>query len=82
VNCRAGARARRDGTRIFYRAADPHVASVLEEAALLAGYVTGVIHTSGPPPGAGPEEAAARVAVTVREGRTRPAAGRLGPAEA
>ncbi|GAA3672245.1 Ni(II)/Co(II)-sensing metalloregulatory transcriptional repressor KmtR [Nonomuraea antimicrobica] len=34
---------RRDGTRIFYRAANAQVAALLTEAGLLAGYVTGVI---------------------------------------
>ncbi|MFJ2033032.1 ArsR/SmtB family transcription factor [Streptosporangium sp. NPDC087985] len=34
---------RRDGTRIFYRAANSHVAGLLAEAGMLTGYVTGVI---------------------------------------
>jgi DNA-binding transcriptional ArsR family regulator len=34
---------RRDGTRIYYRAVNAHVAGLLREAGLLTGYVTGVL---------------------------------------
>lgn len=34
---------RRDGTRIFYRAANPQVRNVLEGAGLLTGYITGLV---------------------------------------
>ena len=34
---------RRDGTRIFYKAANPQVRNVLEGAGLLTGYVTGLV---------------------------------------
>ncbi len=34
---------RRDGTRVYYRATNPHVAGLLHEAGLLTGYVTGVL---------------------------------------
>lgn len=34
---------RRDGTRIFYKAANPQVRSVLEGAGLLTGYITGLV---------------------------------------
>jgi DNA-binding transcriptional ArsR family regulator len=67
---------RRDGTRIFYRAATPHVASLLGEAGLLAGYVTGVI--TPPPTGRDAPEQTAEQAVTgpawvVNARRLRPA---------
>lgn len=34
---------RRDGTRIFYRAANGQVRAVLESAGLLTGYITGLV---------------------------------------
>ncbi|WP_433190468.1 ArsR/SmtB family transcription factor [Actinoallomurus sp. CA-150999] len=40
---------RRDGTRIFYRAANPQVRNLLEGAGLLTGYITGQVD----PPGGG-----------------------------
>jgi DNA-binding transcriptional ArsR family regulator len=54
---------RRDGTRIFYRAATPQIATVLEEVGLLTGYVTGVIDEprhgpDGPAPAADAPQAA------------------------
>lgn len=51
---------RRDGTRVFYRAANPQVRSVLEGAGLLTGYITGLVEP--PETGAGaPDVAAASV---------------------
>ena len=70
---------RRDGTRIFYRAASPHVAAVLEEAGLLAGFVTGVIDV---PDAEGVEPASAQIEVAIREARSRAAQLRFGPAGA
>ncbi|MFF3666011.1 ArsR/SmtB family transcription factor [Microtetraspora malaysiensis] len=63
---------RRDGTRIFYRAANQHVAGLMAEAGLLTGYVTGVIEPpdDGPAP---PREAAAGVGWQLLPGRLRPA---------
>lgn len=54
--------ARRDGTRIFYRAANAHVTELLAEAGLVTGYITGVID----PPGGGSEGGSAEVARTPR----------------
>lgn len=45
--------ARRDGTRMFYSAANSHVAGVLAEAGLLTGYVTGMIYPTSDGDGAG-----------------------------
>ncbi|MEV5571716.1 metalloregulator ArsR/SmtB family transcription factor [Spirillospora sp. NPDC052269] len=64
---------RRDGTRIFYRAASPHVGPVLAEAGLLAGHLTGVIDP--PDPGDGGD---APAPVTVSVQRRRQAVARLG----
>ncbi|MEU8246720.1 metalloregulator ArsR/SmtB family transcription factor [Nonomuraea sp. NPDC048916] len=50
---------RRDGTRIYYRAANPHVAGLLAEAGLLTGYISGVIE---PPEGDGTGSVAAQEA--------------------
>jgi len=63
---------RRDGTRIYYRAANSHVSGLLTEAGLLAGYVTGVID---PPPIGEPvaERSVARPSWVLRPGRLRPA---------
>lgn len=68
---------RREGTRVFYRAANAHLPGVLQEAALLAGYVTGVVQ---PPPdddsGSGEAPVAERrSAWLLRAGRLRPAGG-------
>ena len=64
---------RRDGTRIFYKAANSHVSGVLAEVALLTGYVTGTID---PPSDDGGTETAAveerRPAWLLRAGRLRP----------
>lgn len=38
---------RRDGTRIFYRAANPQVRNVLDGAGLLTGYITGLLEPPG-----------------------------------
>ncbi|MFC5182554.1 ArsR/SmtB family transcription factor [Actinomadura harenae] len=67
---------RRDGTRIFYRAASPHVGPVLAEAGLLAGHLTGVIDP--PDPGDGDD---APAPVTVSLHRRRQAVARLGLAQ-
>ncbi|MEV0408936.1 metalloregulator ArsR/SmtB family transcription factor [Actinoallomurus sp. NPDC050550] len=48
---------RRDGTRIFYQAANSQVRSVLEGAGLLAGYITGQVE----PPQDGPGSSGAAV---------------------
>jgi len=74
---------RREGTRIYYRAATSHVRNVLEEAGLVAGYLTGVID---PPDdrGAGrkaKKEEPAQVAVRVSR-KARAGAARLRPAGA
>jgi ArsR family transcriptional regulator, lead/cadmium/zinc/bismuth-responsive transcriptional repressor len=63
---------RRDGTRIFYRAANPQVRSVLEGAGLLTGYITGLIEPpdTGGVAGAGASEGAV---VPVRVAAPRPA---------
>jgi DNA-binding transcriptional ArsR family regulator len=50
---------RRDGTRIFYSAANPHINDLLAEAGLVTGYVTGVIAL---PAVEGEEAATARAA--------------------
>jgi ArsR family transcriptional regulator, lead/cadmium/zinc/bismuth-responsive transcriptional repressor len=67
--------ARRDGTRIFYRAANSHVAGVLAEAGLLAGYVTGVIDppSSGDAVPGGSTVQAGRPAWVLHARRLRPA---------
>lgn len=64
---------RRDGTRIFYRAASPHVGPVLAEAGLLAGHLTGVID----PPDSG-DAGAHPEPVTVSLQRQRQVVARLG----
>lgn len=59
---------RRDGTRIFYRAANPQVRSVLEGAGLLTGYITGQVEppqAPGSPGAAVPEPTGAVVPVPI-----------------
>jgi ArsR family transcriptional regulator, lead/cadmium/zinc/bismuth-responsive transcriptional repressor len=64
---------RREGTHIYYRAANAHVSGLLTEAGLLAGYVTGVID---PPPGSGPgDRPSAAASWELRPGRLRSAQG-------
>ncbi|MFI6299058.1 ArsR/SmtB family transcription factor [Nonomuraea sp. NPDC050790] len=64
---------RRDGTRIYYRAAHAQVAALLAEAGLLTGHVTGVLDP--PDDGRGPaaETAPARPSWVVSAARVRPA---------
>jgi ArsR family transcriptional regulator, lead/cadmium/zinc/bismuth-responsive transcriptional repressor len=66
---------RRDGTRIFYRAASPHVTELLAEAGLVTGYITGVIDPPGGPDGGGSAEPVkqARPAWMLHGRRLRPA---------
>ncbi|MBB5084834.1 ArsR/SmtB family transcription factor [Nonomuraea endophytica] len=62
---------RRDGTRIYYRAANPHVAALLAEAGLLTGYVTGTIDPPEPP--AVVEQQVSRPVWVLNLGAIRPA---------
>ncbi|MFB9962430.1 ArsR/SmtB family transcription factor [Sinosporangium siamense] len=64
---------RRDGTRIFYRAANSHVAGLLTEAGLLTGYVTGVIDSPGDGGTAAGARDAPRPQWVLTPGRLRPA---------
>ncbi|MEV4894376.1 metalloregulator ArsR/SmtB family transcription factor [Nonomuraea sp. NPDC055795] len=63
---------RRDGTRIYYRAATPQVATLLAEAGLLTGYVTGVIDPPGGDDGGTAPAASARPAWVLKTATVRP----------
>lgn len=59
---------RRDGTRTFYRAANPQVRNILEGAGLLTGYITGKVEPpreQGSSGAAAPEPAGAVVPVPI-----------------
>ncbi|MEV7008427.1 metalloregulator ArsR/SmtB family transcription factor [Streptosporangium sp. NPDC051022] len=64
---------RRDGTRIYYRAANSHVAGLLAEAGLLTGYVTGVIDPPDDGTPGGAVQQAAKPAWVLNLGRLQTA---------
>jgi ArsR family transcriptional regulator, lead/cadmium/zinc/bismuth-responsive transcriptional repressor len=57
---------RRDGTRIFYRAANPQVRNVLEGAGLLTGYITGQVDPPEDGPGSRSSAVSASAGAVVR----------------
>ncbi|GGM26078.1 hypothetical protein GCM10007977_029000 [Dactylosporangium sucinum] len=70
---------RRDGTRIFYRAATPHLADLLDQLVVVGGHVSGELDL--PRPAAAPATAAAAAVRTAAAARSRPAGSRARTAE-
>ncbi|MER7003843.1 metalloregulator ArsR/SmtB family transcription factor [Dactylosporangium sp. NPDC000555] len=68
---------RRDGTRIFYRAATPHLADLLDRLVVVGGHVSGELDLPRP----ATPVAAAPVTAARRAGRARPAGSRPRTAE-
>ncbi|MEV8512117.1 metalloregulator ArsR/SmtB family transcription factor [Dactylosporangium sp. NPDC051484] len=70
---------RRDGTRIFYRAATPHLADLLDQLVVVGGHVSGELDLprAATPVAAAPATAARRTGLS----RARPAGSRPRTAE-
>ncbi|WP_304524680.1 metalloregulator ArsR/SmtB family transcription factor [Dactylosporangium sp. AC04546] len=68
---------RRDGTRIFYRAATPHLSVLLDQLVVVSGHVSGELDLPQPAPPAAPATGtAAAAARRTAASRARPARGR------
>ncbi|MFG2045047.1 ArsR/SmtB family transcription factor [Dactylosporangium sp. NPDC048998] len=70
---------RRDGTRIFYRAATPHLADLLDQLVVVGGHVSGELDLPRPATPAAP--AAVAAARRTAPSRSRPAGSRPRTAE-
>lgn len=71
---------RRDGTRIFYRAATPHLVDLLNQLVVVGGHVSGELDLPRPDAPA-PTAAATAAARNATASRSRPAGSRARPAE-
>ncbi|GAA2373273.1 hypothetical protein GCM10010170_075910 [Dactylosporangium salmoneum] len=73
---------RRDGTRIFYRAATPHLADLLDQLVVVGGHVSGELDLPRPTASATPITTTAAAAVRrTAASRARPARSRPRAAE-
>jgi ArsR family transcriptional regulator, lead/cadmium/zinc/bismuth-responsive transcriptional repressor len=65
---------RRDGTRIFYRVATPHLADLLDQLVVVGGHVSGGLDLPRPSAASTPQTAAAHrsAPAAARPARTRP----------